>query len=74
MIYDLTAKETIEFHSGDEVWLNVPRKGKLNPKWEAGWCVKEILSRVNVKILHSDGRVRVVHVNRLRTRYKRDLS
>ena len=72
--YDLTARETVEFHSGDGVWLNVPRKGKLDPKWEAGWCVKETLGPVNVKILHTDGRVRIVHVNRLRSRYKRDLS
>ena len=32
----------------------------------------EVLSQVNIKITHNDGRERVVHMNRVRERYERN--
>ena len=34
----------------------------------------EILNDVNLKLLNEDGRSRIVHVNRVRPRYVRDLK
>ena len=64
--YDIHTKERV-FHQGDLMWLSIPTARKLNPQWEGGWTIQEILSLVNAKT--SDGqRIRVVHFNRLRHR------
>ena len=52
------------FKVGDPVWLSIPTAGKLEPRWEGEWTVKEVKSDVNVKI-GKDGKLKVVHVNRL---------
>ena len=41
------------FQVGDDVWLSLPRAGKLDPKWEGNWKVVSVKNPVNVEI--SDG-------------------
>ena len=55
------------FVAGASVWLSIPTRGKLQPKWQGKWEVLEIKSPTDVKI--TNGQVtKVVHVNRLRHR------
>lgn len=55
------------FQVGDNVWLSLPRAGKLDPKWEGNWKVVSVKNPVNVEI--SDGtRIKIVHINRLQHR------
>ena len=55
------------FQVDDNVWLSLPRAGKLDPKWEGNWKVTAVKNPVNVEI--SDGtRTKVVHINRLQHR------
>ena len=55
------------FAPGDLVWLSVPMRGKLQPKWQGKWKVTEVKNPINVKI--TDGQTtKVVHVNRLQHR------
>ena len=55
------------FAPGDLVWLSVPTRGKLQPKWQGKWKIIEIKNPINVKI--TDGQTtKVVHVNRLQHR------
>ena len=55
------------FKPGDPVWLSIPKAGKLSPRWEGNWKVKQVKSDVNIEI--SDGyRSKVTHVNRLQHR------
>ena len=64
--YD-TRTEKRTFRTGQLVWLSIPTAKKLDPRWEGGWRISEVMSPINMKI--SDGqRTRVVHVNRLRHR------
>ena len=59
---------------GDSVWLSIPHVGvskKFDARWEGGWRVSEITGPVNVKIESSDGRIKVVHVNRLQPNIRR---
>ncbi len=64
--YDQRTK-TRSFHVGDPVWLSIPNRGKLSPRWEGRWRVKSVQSDVNMEI--SDGeRSKLVHVNRLQHR------
>ena len=70
--YDTNASRVVLFRVGEPVWLSIPIRSKLQPRWEGGWTVMEILNRVNVRIRHKDTRERVVHVNRLRLRYNRN--
>ena len=55
------------FRAGDPVWLSIPTAGKLDPRWEGRWIVKNIKSPVNVEIADGE-RSKVVHVNRLHLR------
>ena len=64
--YDRHTEERA-FCPWDLVWLSIPTAGKLDPRWEGGWMIQEIMSPVDAKI--SDALwTRVVHVNRLRHR------
>ena len=64
--YDVHSKSRT-FTQGEPVWMSVPTRGKLDPKWEGGWLVKSVKGLVNVEI--SDGkRTKIVHVNRLQHR------
>ena len=47
---------------------------KLDKRWEGGWEVTEIKGPVNVVIKNTDGRVKVVHVNRLQRRIRRTID
>ena len=64
------------FAVGDDVWLvnNMVRGAvnKLTDRWEGGWKVIELKSIVTVVIRHFNGRIRVVHVNRLQPHITRD--
>lgn len=66
--YDLRSTEERILHKGDPVWLSIPTAGKLDPRWEGGWTIQEVMSSVNMKI-HDGQRSKVVHVNRLRYRW-----
>ena len=57
---------------GVQVRLSIPFRSKLQPRWEGGWTVIEVLRQVNFRITHNDGRERVVHMNRVRERYERN--
>ena len=64
--YD-TRTQSREFCEGDAVWLQNPTAGKLDPKWEGGWFVKNVHSPVTLNIEHRKSlRSRVVHINRIR--------
>ena len=65
----MTANQQVgyPFFRGSHVWLFVPTAGKLDPKWECGWTVtQQIVEQPTVQIKHTDGRVRTVHIHRLR--------
>ena len=60
------------FSMGQSVWLSSITNGvadKLNKRWDGDWSVRDTPSLVTAEIVHSDGRTKVVHVNRLRPRY-----
>ena len=69
--YDAHASRTVKFKVGDDIWLRIPYRGKLDPRWEGKWSVLEVLGEVNLKVKHQDGRSRVVHINRARPRFVR---
>ena len=70
--YDQSTKPHLSFSQNSHVWLSVPTAGKLDPKWESGWTVvKQFKDQPTVQIKHSDGRLRTVHVNRLRAHIMR---
>ena len=71
--YDQNATRESRFGVGDKIWLSIPCQSKLHPRWEGGWQVVKVLGLVNLRISHSDGRVRVVHINRTRPRYQREM-
>ena len=55
------------FVPGDLVYLSNPRSGKLQPRWQGKWRIREIKSPTDVTI--TDGQnTKVVHVNRLQHR------
>ena len=65
--YDSKSASQPPFSQGSHVWLSVPTAGKLDPKWECGWTVtQQIAEQPTVQIKHTDGRVKTVHINRLR--------
>ena len=55
------------FKTGDPVWLSVPTAGKLSPRWEGEWRIKEVKSNVNMEITKGK-QSKVVHINRLQPR------
>ena len=62
------------FSIGQPVWLSSITNGvadKLNKRWDGDWSVRDTPSLVTTEIVQSDGRTKVVHVNRLRPRYLR---
>ena len=66
MYYDKHTR-TRSFSPGDLVWLSVPTRGKLQPKWQGKWEVIELKNPVKVTI--TDGQnTKVVHINRLQHR------
>ncbi|KFD59554.1 hypothetical protein M514_28268 [Trichuris suis] len=66
--YDKRTAPRNELTVGTPVWLWYPRKGKLQPKWQPGWTVVQIISPNTVKITKESGEESVVHVNRIRAR------
>ena len=69
--YDYSSNNRCQFQEGDSVWLSIPTNSKLAPRWESGWTIISKPRSPNVKIEHTDGRLRVVHVNRIRLHYLR---
>ena len=55
--YDVHSKSRT-FTQGKPVWLSVPTRVKLDPKWEGGLLVKSVKGLVNVEV-HTN----IVHVN-----------
>jgi len=53
----------------DLVWLSNPRFGKLDPRWESGWTVKDVKGESTVEIGKGNSR-KVGHVNRLQYRMR----
>uniref|UniRef100_A0A5S6Q567 RNA-directed DNA polymerase n=1 Tax=Trichuris muris TaxID=70415 RepID=A0A5S6Q567_TRIMR len=64
--YDMTADAREPLQVQDAVLLQIPKQGKLAPRWEIGWTVEELNGPTTVSIRHDDGRKKTVHVNRLR--------
>ena len=56
---------THTFGVGMPVWLSVPTRVKLQPKWQGRWKVLEIKSPTAIRITNGQT-TKVVHVNRLR--------
>ena len=44
------------------MWLSILTTRKLDPQWEGGWTIQDIVSPINAKILDGQ-RTRVLHVN-----------
>ena len=59
------SKEPVKLQTGQEVLLDNPARGKLDPRWTRPWIVREWKGPLNVKI-KMDNKERVVHVNRVR--------
>ena len=58
-------KEPLALQVGQEVLLDNPTKGKLDPRWTEPWIVREWKGPLNAKI-RMNNQQRVVHVNRVR--------
>ena len=52
---------TRNFREGETVWLSA---GKLDPHWEGGWKVKQVMSPPTVEITNGQQN-KCVHINRL---------
>ena len=61
------------FVAGAPVWLSIPTRGKLQPKWQGNWEVLEIKSQTNVKITNGQT-TKVVYMNRLKHRKQPQLK
>ena len=55
--YDVHSKSRT-FTQGEPVWLSVPTRVKLDPKWEGGWLLKSVKGLVILE-MHT----KIVHVN-----------
>jgi len=66
-------KEPVKLQVGQEVLLDNPTKGKLDPCWTGPWTVKELKGPLNVRI-EMNSKERVVHVNRLRPLLRPDTT
>uniref|UniRef100_A0A5S6QV55 RNA-directed DNA polymerase n=1 Tax=Trichuris muris TaxID=70415 RepID=A0A5S6QV55_TRIMR len=66
--YDFRAACRPEFAPGTQVWLWFPRRSKLQPQWQEGWSVVEMLSPTTAKVRRDNGTHKIVHVNRLQPR------
>ena len=64
--------EQVSLQVGQEVLLDNPTKGKLDPRWTGPWTVRELKGPLNVRI-EMNGKERVVHVNRLRPLLRPDV-
>ena len=52
---------------GEPVWLSIPVRNKLQPKWQGNWKIVEITNPTNAKI--TDGQTtKIVYMNRLHHR------
>ena len=67
--YDLNTQSRT-FKPNETVWLLIPRRGKLESKWQGGWKVRAVKSSVNIQIINEKGHCKVVHVNRLQHRFQ----
>ena len=55
--------------------LSIPHRGvarKLRERWEGGWKVFEVKGPLSIEIRNTDGRNKLVHVNRLRPYVQRE--
>jgi len=66
-------KGQVKLKVGQEVLLDNPIKGKLDPCWTGPWIVKEFKGPLSVRIV-KNSKERVVHVNRLRPLLRPDIS
>ena len=55
----------VKLQVGQEVLLNNPTKGKLDPRWTGPWEVRELKGPLTVKI-RMNNKEQIVHVNRVR--------
>ena len=58
-------QEPAKLSVGQQVLLDDPTKGKLDPRWTGPWLVEEIKEPFTVKIRMGNS-TRVVHINRIR--------
>ena len=58
-------QEPVKLNVGQQVLLDDPTKGKLDPHWTGPWVVEEFKGPSNVKIRMGTS-ARVVHINRTR--------
>ena len=65
------SREPVKLRVGQEVLLDNPTKGKLDPRWTGPWEVREVKGPLTVKI-KMDNKERVVHVNRVRPLLRAD--
>ena len=73
--YDNGTKSRHSFDVGSAVWLSIPSStvNKLDGRWEGGWAVTKLFPNdCTLQIQHTDGREKVVHMNRLRLRVIRE--
>jgi len=59
--YDKNSKMKA-FQPGGLVWLSVPTRSKLQPRWEGKWTVVEVKMPINLKITNGKSS-KVVHTN-----------
>ena len=67
-----SCKEPLTLQVGQEVLLDNPTRGKLDPRWTGPWIVREWKGPLNVKI-SMNNKERVVHINRVRPLLRPDL-
>ena len=67
--YDLNTQSRT-FKPNETVWLLIPRRGKLESKWQGGWKVRAVKSPINIQIINEKDHCKVVHVNRLQHRFQ----
>ena len=65
------SREPIKLQVGQEVLLDNPTKGKLDPCWTGPWKVRELKGPLTIKI-KMDNKERLVHVNRVRPLLRAD--
>ena len=65
--------EPVRLQVGQEVLLDNPTKGKLDPCWIGPWTVRELKGPLNIRI-EMNNKERIIHVNRLRPLLRPDLT
>ena len=50
------------FSAGEPIWLSAPTAGKLQPRWEGDWVIKNVKGPTNMEITNGKN-TKVVHTN-----------